>query len=315
MQTIRELALYYAKKQPKQVDWLTESAPILDSMRFEPSTHGLKHAYEVLDEVTGGSFVNIDSELPSVDATSNLNWQELSIIGGIHRCGEDKAKLLGGFSNYLGRKLPKIISKTGMNAETAIIYNILFDFARKNKKLVSATQTQSGEKYLSILAVRWQEGEMAGLYDPNGFGNPNSGVSGLIQVSPIAGGNKYEYTSGGKTKLVYGASLKGYFGTLVVNPNNIAGIVNIDSSAVAPDTLETQLDEMLSSCRAGDGGTTVIYMHRTTLTKLFKFKSSKLQMGINETDVNRTVASWNGTPIVISYNFKNGIEPAMTLLS
>jgi len=309
MNTIRELALHYSKSQPKQVDWLTENAPILDSMTFEPSTHGLKHAYEVLDEVTGGGFVNIDASLPDVDATSNLNWKELSIIGGIHRCGEDKAKMLGGFNAYLAKKLPKIIKKTGMNAETAIIYNILMDFAHKNGKLVSATSSQSGNKYLSILAVRWEEGEMGGLYDPNGFGNPNAGTDGLLDVLPISGGNLYEHDS----RLKYGARIKSYFGTLAVNPQNIAGIVNIDSTAVAPDTLAGQMDTMLAEARVGSGGRTVIYMHQKTLTKLVKFKASQLIMTPPQTDINRVVASWNGTPIVTSYNFKDGTESPLTI--
>lgn len=307
-ETLREISLAFAKKQPKQVDYLTESSPILDSMTYQESTHGLKHAYEILDSVTGGSFVDIDGALPSVDATGELKWQDLSILGGIHKVGQDKVRQLGGMAKYLASKTPQIMRKTASNAEQALIYNILQDFAKKSGKLVSAVTSPTGSKYYSILAVRWQDGEMTGLYDPNGFKTPGA----LMDVEPINGGNVYENPAV-TGQLIYGAYFKSYFGFLTANARNIAGIVNIDSTAVAPDTLDEQIDNMLAECRAGDGGRTVMYMHRKCLTKLFKFKTDKLMMGSSEKDINRVVASWNGIPIVTSYNFKDGTEDAISL--
>lgn len=305
-ETLREIALMHSKKQPKQIDYLTESSPILESVTYEKSTHGLKHAYEVLDEVVGGSFVDIDAPLPTVDATSNLKWAELSILGGKHKAGQDKVRQFGGMAAYLAKKTPKILRKTGQTAETALIYNILQAYAKDRGKLVSAEDAPSGSKYYSILAVRWQDGEMTGLYDPKGFA-----PGAIVDVEPIAGGNVYEDPD---TKiLVYGAYFKSYFGFLPANPNNIAGIVNIDKGEAAPDTLDEQIDEMLASCRAGDGGRTVVYMHRNMLTKLFKFKKEKLQMTTGETNIDRQIASWNGVPIVTSYNFKDGTEDAISL--
>ena len=39
----------------------------------------------------------------------------MSVLGGIHEVGEDKAKRFGGAGNYFGRKLPSILRETGAN--------------------------------------------------------------------------------------------------------------------------------------------------------------------------------------------------------
>ena len=36
-------------------------------------------------------------------------------------------------------------------------------------------------------------------------------------------------------------------------------------------------------------------------------------MVVNQNDVNRTVAYWNGTPIVTSYNFLDALEANVTI--
>ena len=36
-------------------------------------------------------------------------------------------------------------------------------------------------------------------------------------------------------------------------------------------------------------------------------------MVVNQNDVNRTVAYWNGTPIVTSYNFLDALETNVTI--
>ena len=59
MATISEIAIEYAKKQPKQIDYITENSPIIDSIPYFPTTHGLRHAYEVLEDIKGGSFVDM----------------------------------------------------------------------------------------------------------------------------------------------------------------------------------------------------------------------------------------------------------------
>ena len=56
-QTLKEIALEKAKKRPELVDYLTEEAPILTLLKWIPATHGLWNVEEVLDAITGASFM------------------------------------------------------------------------------------------------------------------------------------------------------------------------------------------------------------------------------------------------------------------
>ena len=66
MPTLKELSVLFAKKQPKQVESITEDSPILDMIPFEEASHELWNVYEDATEITGAGFVDLDAPLPTV---------------------------------------------------------------------------------------------------------------------------------------------------------------------------------------------------------------------------------------------------------
>ena len=301
----REIAINMATKQTNMVNNLLEEAPVVGAMPVEPSTHGLHNVYEELTSVSGAGMVDMDGELSTVDATTELKQTDLSILGGVMFVGEDKARKFGGAAAYFAKKTPFILRKTGEDLEKAILYNNLRAYAIENGKARSSGG--SSAKNYSILAVTWTPGEVSGLYDPSGFGRKE-----IMDILPINGGNVYESTIGGKKILGYGVRMKSYLGIQLANPRYISTLVNIDlDSATIKPPLATDMDRLLLDARQNNS--TVLYMHPRVLTYLYTYKDARLQMAPDMNDINRVVASWYGTPIITSYNFNNGLEADVTL--
>lgn len=297
LKTLKELSVEYAKKQPKQVDNLTEEAPILSRLKFEKASHALWNVAEKVTEVTGPSFVDMDSPLPTVDSATGLEKVDLSILGGEIYVPEDKAKVFGGREKYFARKMPSILKKSGMSTETAILYDNLRKWAIDNGK-VRKTAATTGAGY-SIIAVRIEEGACCGLYSPDGFGNGS-----MLDSMPINGGNLHKINAAGV--LGYGMRLKSYLGWQIVSDRNVSVMLNVQS-----DKLPTgmQIDDMLADIRATDSGSTMLLCHVRAKNWLTgTYKDGKIQMRPDDGDIKRLADNWNGVPIVTSYNFYDGTE-------
>jgi hypothetical protein len=299
MPTLRELSNLYAKKQPQQVDNITEEAPILDIIPFEESSHAYWNVYEETQDVTGASFVDMDEALPTISASTELKKVDLGIMGGKITVPEDKARAYGGMEVYFANKMPVIERQTGMNTEQHVLYNNFRQYAIDNSKVASAGG--SGSELYSMIAVRFVAGETTGLYSPDGFAQ-----GAMLNMSPINGGNLYEIDSDGV--LGYGMRLKGYFGIQIANANTVAAIVNIDSSNVPG---KDDIDQMLDKVRASNN--TYLFMHRKVQTMLNTYKDSKLEMMPADENFRRRIMAWDGVPIITSYNFKDAAEAAVSV--
>lgn len=302
--SFREIAIANSKKQPQMVDQILEDAPILDMIPMEPASHGLWNLYEEQGTVTGAGLVDFDDELAEVSSDSELQQIDLSILGGLVYCGEDKARKFGGFANYLAKQLPAILKQTGMDTEYSILYNNLRAYALANSKVLDAGGT--GSTNYSIVCVNWQAGQITGLYDPNGFGR-----GAVMDVQPLSNGGLFTRSVGGKNILQYGARLKSYIGIQLANARYVSGISNID---IVNDKLptESQMDQIISDAR-GRSGSTFLYMHQDVLTQLYAYKSSALQISNAEKAKDRRISEWNGIPIITSYNFLQGTEAKVTI--
>lgn len=296
MATLREIANEKAKKQPHQIESVLVNSPILETMDFCESTHGLQHAYEELTKVTGGEFVAMDAPLPSADAVTTLKFQDLGILGFNIEAGVDKINQLygkKGFAKYLAKKSPKIMTQSSMATEKGFIYNLLLPYARKNKKVQSA----GAEGGYSIFAVRWVKDEFCGLYDESGFGKGT-----LFDTIPLSNGAPYKNANG---ITVHGADFKSYIGFLLAGKNNVGAIVNIDDTHIPTAKM---VDQMLEEAHAGDVGKTYIYGHPHALNLLRDIKEAALKMGPGDKNYSRSIASWDTISLVPDYNFNNGTE-------
>ena len=295
--TLKEIAVSLAQKQQHYVNSLTEESPILDNMRFEPSTHGLWNAYEEVASISGAGFVDINQPLPEMKIDSNLKKIDLSILGGEIFLPEDKGSVIG-VGEYFAKKVPVLIKQAGQTAEQKIIYDNFLPYAINNGKVASAG---GAANCYSMVAVRFVEGEVTGLYSAHNIHN-----AGLLDVANINGGALYKNASG---VLGYGVRLKGYIGVQLANPNAVSAIVNINGSNIPT---AAQIDDMLVSARATPAST-FIFCHPKVLSLLNTYKGNILQSTPMDWNVNRSFMAWNGIRFITSYNFKNGSESAVSL--
>lgn len=296
--TLQEIAVHLAKKQPHQVENLTEAAPILKQIRFEPASHGMWNAYEEVSGIQGVGFVDMDSPLQELDVQSKLKKVDLGILGGYLFCGEDKAQQFGGAAAYFARKTPALLKDAGQKAEKNLIYKSVIPYAVDNGKAVSAGGTAN---CFSMVAVRPVEGEVCGLYNPKGFTNGT-----MLDVKPINNGALYTNSQG---ILGYGVRLKSYFGYQLANTKAVGAIVNITAKNLPTPN---QINDMLLDARADSK--TKIWLHPRLLQMLSeKYKVDIMRTAVGDQNLNRMITAWNGVPFIESFNFEDGTEAAVTL--
>lgn len=295
--TLKELAVALSQKQEHYVNSLTEESPILDSMHFEPSTHGLWNAYEEVSKINGAEFVDINQPLPEMQVDSDLKKIDLSILGGEIFLPEDKASVIG-TGEYFSRKIPVLLKHAGQTAEKKIIYDNFLPYAIENGKAVSAS---AAADCYSMVTVRYVEGEVTGLYSAK-----NLNTHGILDARPINGAQLYKNANG---LLGYGVRIKGYIGVQLANPDAVSAIVNINAENIP--TAE-QIDNMLIDAKASPANTFIL-CHPKVLSFLSKYKGNVLHTAASDFDLNRSFMAWNGIRFITSYNFKNGTETAVKL--
>jgi len=299
MPTLKELSIQYAKKQPKQVDTITEKTPILDIIPFDEASHGLWNMYEEIESITGAGFVEMNAALPTLAVTSELKKIDLSIMGGEMECPEDLAKMFGGKAKYFAKKMPAVLKQSGVTTEVAILYDNIRQYCIDQNRATSAGETS--DVCFSILAVRFEEGVTGGLYSPDGFKQ-----GAMLDTAAINGGNLYKNSSG---VLVFGLRLKGYFGFQIADPVTVYACANIGYGNVPS---AAQIDHLVAEVR-GAPGNTYLFMHHKCKNLLNTYKGAQLEMRSSDKDFDRTVDRWNGIPIVCSYNFLDATEAAETI--
>jgi hypothetical protein len=304
--TITDVARELSKKQETLVNSLVENSPLLAILPFEEATHHLFHAYEDVQEITAGDFIDIDGDVPDVGIESALLRTDLSIIAGKDIAGIDKVNQYGGLSKYTEKRMPSVIESTGMKTDRTLYYNLFRQNAIDYGNVQEFATPSTGSTGYSITAIRFQRGVCTGLFDPTGFGDGK-----ILDTKFINKGE--EFLDG--DKFVQGWHLRGYTGGLVASSKNVAAIVNIDIDEVGTDTTVPDIiDEMLLQCRSGMGDT-VLVMHPRVKNKLRAFKGEKLQINVAEKSFSRNIDVWEGVPIIEDYNLLEGTEALVALPS
>jgi hypothetical protein len=272
-------------------------------MPFEPTTHGLSHNYEDLEEITGASFADIDGDVAAVGVESALLTKDLSILSGLDEAGIDKIGKYGGLDKYIARRAPHVLRQTGMDLETAFIYNLFRQTAIDAGNIQEPATESTGDTGYSMVAIRFQSGVCTGLYDPDGYGSGK-----LLDMEKVEGGKPYyKDTATGRQK-VQGWDLRGYTGALVASTRNVAAIVNINVANIGSDTtMPDIIDEMLLQAQS-DRGQTVIVCHPRVKNKLHAFKGDKLQLNVEDKAFSRRIDLWEGVPIISTFNMLAGTE-------
>ena len=312
MPTLKELSNKYAVKQPHQVDAILENTPILSMIPWEQSSHAMWNAYDEVSSVTGAGFVDLDAPLPTVGVDTDLKKVDLSIMGGKMVVGEDKARLMGGKASYFAGKLPAVLRQTGMNTERAILYDNIRQYCIDKHtsgvpRMIDAGGSGTG---FTLMAVKFTPGETTGLFSPESFSNGT-----MLDALPINGGNLYNINPSGDEILGYGVRLKNYFGFMIANPDTVGAVMNITlpigtaTSRKIPTAM--QIDDLLDLVKTNNN--TMLCCHPRVLTALREVKGSLVQMGVDEMNYKRSIATWEGVPIYTSYNFNKGTDTNETV--
>lgn len=299
MNTLHEIALEYANKQPGMVDALTEDSPVLDRMKWIASTHGLWNIAEKLTEITGAGFVEADAPLPLMGASSDLTRTDLCVMGGKIVVPTLQAIKFGGPAAYFARKQNSILRENGQKIEKQIILKNWLEAAKQEKNIRSAGGT--GQGYF-LLAVRFDELANIGLYDPDQF------VSGrFFRIDPVNGGAEFELNAPGLMGVPgYAVMYRAIFGWQMLDARRtVSAIVNIQEGKV-PTTM--QIDDMLADVRANPSNTIIITSPRARILGLMPHKQDYLQVANGETNLNTIINFWNGIPVINTYNLVEPIE-------
>lgn len=314
--TLNQLAVGKAKTFVNQVDNVTENAPIVKAMPFVASSDQL---WDVSSQITmlgsGMQSVDLNSPLSEIQISDGLKQTQLQIFGAKMFVPEDTAKLEGGADKYFGKNRQAFERQTGMDVERNYIYNAFLPFAltqyAKGHKDCVQSAGGSANKNYSLLVCRFDDTNMAGLYSPLCFKRDT-----FLDMQAINGGNLYENSdpnSRYNKVLGYGLRMKTYMGVRMLSHRNIGAIVNIDLDTSTPLT-KMMIEKALLAARVGEAGKAMIMCHPKVKLYLADIgKTNYMQASYGDKNVDLRVDTWDGVPIVTSYNFMDQAESNVVL--
>ena len=293
MSTLHEICVRMARKQPGMADSLTEDAPILRVVKWKPSTHGMWNVAERLEEVTGPAFVEPDAPLPMIRASTSLVHTDLHVMGGTMEVPTQRALKFGGAAKYFADKQDVILRRAGMDTERQLVEKNWLKAAQAAKNLKDAGGKGQG---WWLLAVRFDELNNCGLYDPDQF---NQGR--LFNIETPYGGS--EHLLHGEYEGVYGFAViyRANFGWQILDAKRTcAAIVNIDEESKPTAAM---IDDMLADVRAQPGSTYIFCGPKAKIHGLNPYKVDNVQLANGDSDAKTRVETWNGISIIPSHNF------------
>lgn len=308
--TLKDLNVYLSDKQQGLVNTLVEKNPIIDSMPMKAASHGIYNVYGKVTEIDGMQEVDYDAELPIVSISHDLGRTRLGKIGGKLPMPMDAAKEMGGFDKFANERYPQIIAKSGNDNEARIYYKGFLASAIKNGNIISAGGSTSGKQY-SMVMVHYDQDTTTGLYNPNALSDGK-----LFTTLMLNGGKIFELDlPDGSKPLGKMMAMFMEFGLQLADPDAVGAIVNIEPKANTqdPDKIAglpsaMQIDDQLAKVRA-DIGSTFIYTHPAMMNYLAnKYQLERRSVTNGETGVSYSLTSWNGVPIIGSYNILWGKE-------
>ncbi len=299
MQSLKEISVEQAKTQPEMVDQITEESPILAALKWTPSTHNGWNLAEVVKEIKGASFTDLNAPMGQMSYDSDLQYVSLFNLGGNLEAPQDKADMMGGKAKYFADKQALFLKDAGNTAERDLYYNYFLRAANMDGTSISAggTAASSGETGLSeIVVMRLDQASNTGIYDPTQF---KQGT--LLSVTPLNGGNLYRFSNGVNG---YGVQYKGRFGWQLLDPKRTVCAINNISKTKLP-TL-AMLDDAIANVH-GKPGSTLVMANVKTLNMLFPSEKMKaLHITNGEKSINTQVLDYNGIQIIGSYNVAYG---------
>lgn len=314
--SLNQLSIGKAKTFVNQVDNITENAPIVKAMPFVPSSDQL---WDVSSEIrmigSGMNNVDLNAPLQEIQIADALKQTQLNIFGAKMFVPEDTAKLEGGPDKYFGKNRTAFERQTGMDVERNYIYNAFLPFALSQYAAGHTDCVQNaggtGNTGYSLIVLRFDETNMSGLYSPLCFKRDT-----FLDMQPLNGGNLYENpdpTSKYYKVPGYGLRMKTYMGVRMLSHRSIGAVVNINLAAATPLT-RMMVENAMLAARLGEAGKTILICHPKVKLYLAEIgKTEFVQASYGDKNPDFRFDTWNGVPIITSYNMMDGTESTITL--
>lgn len=288
------------------IDYIVNEAPVLAMALMEPTTNGWSDITTVMTSVDSMFQTDLDAGVQRVSSAEKIVETKVSKFSGMIEIGRDSAKLYpGGASDYFAEKSPKHYKKAGADIEGTFLA-ALRQFAITNENIFDATG--SDDENYSIIAVTWEEDEITGIYNPESFGS-----AGFIEVEFPNGGTLQEIgqDDAKNPKFGYRMLLDTNFGIKLLNPKYVSAIVNIDKKRARAAVTTELIHDMLTA--ATRKSSTMIVCHPDLIPIFQDIMKGMLQVSNADNGINTEVYSYNGTPIVPSFNMPAKTEANVTV--
>lgn len=312
--TLNQLSIAKAKIFVDQVDNLTENAPIVKTMPFAASSDQLWDVASELKAVSSVGRVDLNAPLPDISVADALRQTQLNIFGAQSFVPEDTATLEGGPAKYFAKNRKAFERQTGMDMEKSYIYQAFLPFAlAMNAEGHDNVQDAGGTNNAnySMICVRFDDLNMTGLYSPLAFKRDT-----FLEIKSINNGALYTNPDpNSKFYLVngYGIRMKTFVGVRMLSWKNIGAVVNIDPTTAEPLTID-MVEGMLEAARVSEMGRSMIICHPRVKRILNNIgKTQFMQTKYTEKDANFILDTWDGVPVITSYNFMPGTETNIVL--
>lgn len=284
---------------------LTKQSGILQTALVRPSSHGNKHKYKYWNNLPSGGFrsfgVGIVPSVISKDTVSNDLWEYADLMQG--DAGEVMAHP-GGKAGWLRDNVPAFLEGAGNKISTQIIYGTtsfgstsgflgFHQYAKNNSKVTAQLSGSSGSR-TSIFAVRWDQTNGASLRVW-----PQSGR--LIEVMDLTPSQPVTVTTDTTTGAqlpVYQWWVRAYFTLVIPAATAVAAITQIDATHLPT---AQQFETLIAAVRKNSGNI-VLYGNDLAYSSLIALKYGKLSALVGDSNLDVSVAAFNGTPFVLDQN-------------
>lgn len=296
--TIYDICMSYTDKQQQIIDPFFKETPLFKSMPCIEASKGAINTFEKVKDVAIPEFVNYDSPLPVISASTELGYATIGKIGGSLNLPLDKCRLLGK-EKMLASQLPLIFNRTGQAFDYSYMYNSLKAFCLENKSECVTKIHNAGSAFYSMIGVTWSEGENCGLYQPALSGEK------MFNITPIAGGEVTRFNdASGNPISGYVLEITMFLGIQLPRTDRIHALVNIDSTHIP--TYNQLLDFVYNF--GGYTQNSAIYVHPRCLNLIlasFTTDATRADMITRGADGILRIA---GCPVIVDQNMLNGTE-------
>lgn len=300
---MREMAANGSPIQDKIVDAITAANPILAVIEVFEANAGLAHKFPKLAEVVGAVLRDMNAPSAKMSAKHEIESTDLNALSGNIFVSQDDVVALasGDIKAYRNRYFPAMIQQAGNDLERTLIYAVWQSYSLATEKARFMANSDSGNGYFSITAIRFEE-EFSGLaYNPDGSSDASMFDLKALNETPLRNSSDI---------IGYDHELNSYLAPIIGSDQYISTIFNIDEDNV-PD--KRIINDTIADVRPGKPGKTKLLMSQYMLNILEDKYGNAITRTTNKTDdFGMMPTYWFGTEIITSEQFGNHTEAFVT---